>query len=134
MKSKEIIIALGILGLAGCATTRNNTDLETQNTRGRVNELEAQLQEKDRQIAALQEALSQGAHAEMQVVPGVSLKDIQIAIKNAGYDPGKLDGVMGRKTRKAIKDFQKANGLSVTGKVGAETWLLLQQYLHKKVK
>ena len=134
MKSKEIIIALGILGLAGCATTRNNTDLEMQNMRSRVNELQAQLQEKDQQIVSLQEALSQGAPAEMQVVPGVSLKDIQIALKNAGYDPGKLDAVMGRKTRKAIKDFQKANGVSVTGKVDNDTWLLLQQYLHKKVK
>ena len=84
MKSKEIIIALGILGLAGCATTRNNTDLEMQNMRSRVNELQAQLQEKDQQIVSLQEALSPGAHAEMQVVPGVSLKDIQIALKNAG--------------------------------------------------
>jgi peptidoglycan hydrolase-like protein with peptidoglycan-binding domain len=32
-------------------------------------------------------------------------------------------------TRKAIEEFQKANGLEVDGKVGPKTWRVLSKYL-----
>ncbi|MCM8792068.1 MAG: peptidoglycan-binding protein, partial [Candidatus Omnitrophica bacterium] len=59
---------------------------------------------------------------------------IQIALKNAGYNPGEIDGKMGKQTRQAIRAFQKANGLVVDGKVGKRTWSLLREYLYKKAK
>ena len=34
----------------------------------------------------------------------------------------------GRGTKKAIKEFQKANGLRADGVVGAKTWELLSKY------
>ncbi len=57
------------------------------------------------------------------------IKDIQLALKNAGFDPGPVDGVMGRKTKRAVREFQGANGLKVDGKVGPKTWAALQKYL-----
>jgi carboxyl-terminal processing protease len=57
-----------------------------------------------------------------------------MALKNAGYDPGKIDGKMGKQSSEAIKAFQKANNLPVDGKVGKKTWSLLRDYLNKKVK
>ena len=33
-----------------------------------------------------------------------------------------VDGVFGDKTRAAVKDYQKKNGLSVDGVVGSKTW------------
>jgi peptidoglycan hydrolase-like protein with peptidoglycan-binding domain len=39
-----------------------------------------------------------------------------------------VDGKMGKQTRKAVRDFQRANGLVVDGKVGKKTWSLLEPY------
>jgi len=56
--------------------------------------------------------------------------DIQTALKNAGFYSGSIDGKIGPKSKKAIEDFQSANGLKVDGKVGAKTWELLSKYLN----
>ena len=56
-------------------------------------------------------------------------KDIQAALKNAGFDPGKVDGKMGPRTRQAIKDFQKSKGLVPDGVAGPKTWNLLGKHL-----
>jgi len=48
--------------------------------------------------------------------------EIQTALKNAGFYTGNIDGKIGPKSKKAIEDFQKANGLKVDGKVGPKTW------------
>jgi len=55
--------------------------------------------------------------------------DIQTALKNAGFDPGSIDGKMGPKTKKAVQEFQSANGLDADGKVGPKTWAALSKYL-----
>ncbi len=56
-------------------------------------------------------------------------KDIQRALKNAGFDVGTIDGKIGPKTRKAIEDFQRSKGLKADGKVGPKTWGELERYL-----
>ena len=56
-------------------------------------------------------------------------KEIQLALKNAGFDPGSLDGKMGARTRQAVKDFQKSKGLVPDGVVGPKTWNLLSKNL-----
>lgn len=56
-------------------------------------------------------------------------KDIQRALKNAGFDVGTIDGKIGPKTKKAIEDFQRSKGLKVDGKVGPMTWSELEKYL-----
>ena len=50
------------------------------------------------------------------------LADVQRALQQAGFDPGPIDGQMGRRTRRALKSFQSANNLKPTGEVNAETW------------
>ncbi|MBM3243656.1 MAG: peptidoglycan-binding protein, partial [Candidatus Omnitrophica bacterium] len=54
-----------------------------------------------------------------------SAKDIQLALINAGYNPGKVDGRIGKQTIEAIKSFQKAHNLVADGKVGKKTWAVL---------
>lgn len=56
-------------------------------------------------------------------------KDIQRALKNAGFDVGTIDGKIGPRTKKAIEDFQRSKGLKVDGKVGPMTWAELEKYL-----
>ncbi|MFH1281264.1 MAG: peptidoglycan-binding domain-containing protein [Candidatus Omnitrophota bacterium] len=54
--------------------------------------------------------------------------EIQKALKKAGFYTGSIDGKVGPKSKKAIEDFQKANGLKVDGKVGPKTWEAMSKY------
>ena len=56
-------------------------------------------------------------------------KDIQLALKSAGFYNGHIDGKIGKSTKKAIREFQKANDLKTDGVVGPKTRDLLLQYL-----
>jgi peptidoglycan hydrolase-like protein with peptidoglycan-binding domain len=56
--------------------------------------------------------------------------EIQTALKHAGFYAGNIDGKIGPKSKKAIEDFQSANGLKVDGKIGVKTWEALGKYLN----
>jgi murein L,D-transpeptidase YcbB/YkuD len=146
------ILALGavflfIFSLSGCATTKNNKDLEAQGLRNQIMVLESQIQTKDNEISVLRDELSKlekdnqalaseletkQAYLEAKTRP--SIKQIQTALLNAGYNPGAIDGKLGKQTKEAIKAFQKANNLNIDGTVGKKTWSLLREYLDKKIK
>lgn len=49
------------------------------------------------------------------------VKQVQEALKKEGHDPGPVDGVMGNKTQQALRDFQKAKNLKVTGRLDDPT-------------
>ncbi len=55
-------------------------------------------------------------------------KDIQIALRNAGFYNGEIDGDIGPMTEQAIRQFQRMHNLSVDGKVGPKTWSVLKKY------
>jgi murein L,D-transpeptidase YcbB/YkuD len=57
-------------------------------------------------------------------------KEIQAALKNAGFYNGAIDGKIGPGSKRAIEEFQKANGLTADGKVGPKTWSALSQHLN----
>jgi len=46
---------------------------------------------------------------------------LQVALDRAGFSPGVIDGTLGQKTRQAIRAFQEANDLAVTGNPDAQT-------------
>jgi uncharacterized protein (TIGR02594 family) len=50
-----------------------------------------------------------------------SVREIQQALKDKGFDPGGIDGVWGRKTIAAVKQFQSEQGLNIDGIVGPKT-------------
>jgi len=54
---------------------------------------------------------------------------IQSILKEAGLDPGVIDGKMGNKTKAAVKKFQKAHGLKPDGKIGYQTLSKMSAYL-----
>jgi peptidoglycan hydrolase-like protein with peptidoglycan-binding domain len=51
---------------------------------------------------------------------GDIISKIQEALNNAGFSPGKVDGVMGWRTTNALKAFQEKNELA-TGGITYET-------------
>lgn len=44
-----------------------------------------------------------------------TVRDVQRALKTAGYNPGPVDGVYGTQTREAVTAFQKQKGLATGG-------------------
>lgn len=52
---------------------------------------------------------------------GTRVKEIQTRLKSWGYYSGAVDGVYGSQTEKAVRYFQRKNGLSVDGQVGNQT-------------
>ena len=65
-------------------------------------------------------ALSQYAEADLykKGASGSMVREIQTRLKAWGYYSGQVDGVYGSQTEKAVRYFQKKNGLSVDGQVG----------------
>ena len=53
---------------------------------------------------------------------GPAVKTVQSRLGALGYECGPADGIFGRKTRWAVRRFQKARGLKVDGIVGTGTW------------
>lgn len=49
------------------------------------------------------------------------VKAAQQALRDKGYDPGPADGMMGPRTRAAVRDFQRQEGLTVTGRLDGDT-------------
>ncbi|TAV19072.1 hypothetical protein ELI35_37825 [Rhizobium ruizarguesonis] len=47
--------------------------------------------------------------------------ELQIALKDHGFDPGKVDGLFGNATEAAVFSFQLSEGLLPDGEVGPET-------------
>jgi hypothetical protein len=58
----------------------------------------------------------------LEAVPGQNpVREAQIALRNAGFDPGEIDGVMGVRTRAALREFQASHGLPQTGRLDTTT-------------
>lgn len=49
------------------------------------------------------------------------VRQIQGILQERGYDPGPLDGALGKKTREALRLFQKDHHLAVTGEIDPDT-------------
>ena len=50
-----------------------------------------------------------------------TITKVQKTLKEKGFDPGPIDGLMGPRTSKALRDFQIQNDIQVTGEINRET-------------
>jgi hypothetical protein len=66
------------------------------------------------------------AKAAPPPAPAMTVAEAQRLLARAGYRPGPADGMMGRNTIDALKKFQRAQKLPVTGEIDAETALRLR--------
>lgn len=77
--------------------------------------------------------------AETKIIGPISgfngrVKEIQKILEDLGFDPGSVDGRMGARTRLAIKEFQKKEGLTINGKIDSKTWFALNDKKEKIIK
>lgn len=139
MVARFIIVLILITALTSCLKKNSDENLfvepavteETSYTamENVSQDEEIQAQPGQKKSVSVESAVTQVSQAEKP-----STQDIQRALKNADLYEGKIDGISGPKTRKAIKDFQFQKGLKVDGKVGPETWKKLKEYLNKKAR
>lgn len=80
-------------------------------------------------LAPAQSAMETGSAQPTE--ESARVREIQLALRAAGFDPGSADGRLGPRTRTAVREFQQANGLEADGKVGPRTWAKLEPYLQK---
>lgn len=151
-KSFVFVVSLitAMIFVSGCSTVPKKFKEEVAGIKSRVETLETKVegveskqQEVDRVTSEQAQAIEdmKTSKAASFVATNVSVKprefksrrrvkETQSALKNAGFYNGKIDGVKGKRTRKAIREFQKANGLKADGVVGAQTWELLGKYAY----
>lgn len=72
-------------------------------------------------VLAAKDATTTEAAVLKQGSTGSSVRTLQTKLKSWGYYTGSVDGIYGSQTVKAVKYFQRKNGLAVDGIVGAKT-------------
>ncbi len=140
-----VLAGLVMFAVVGCETVPKKFKEEVSGIKTRVETLETKVESVEskqaevertanEQAQKLEEMKATGeAKTNISVKPrgGKSkewIKELQTCLKNAGFYTGKIDGVKGRNTRRAIREFQRANGLTADGAVGKKTWELLSKY------
>ncbi|MDD5504644.1 MAG: peptidoglycan-binding protein [Candidatus Omnitrophica bacterium] len=83
--------------------------------------------EKKEELAVTTEAETK---TDKPVVYGNRNKQIQIALRKAGFYEGNIDGKIGPQSKAAIRLFQNSKGLKVDGIAGDKTMAELEKYLN----
>ena len=156
----SVILTLSFFFFTGCVTTRpqqkdtfldeiNQLSLKVHSLEQENRTLQQENGENERTVAQLEDNIANlKVEQTAQIKPNLPAqftktnsrplkrtnKNIQRALKTAGYDIGTVDGKIGPRTRSAIVAFQKTNGLNADGTVGVNTWAKLQTYLAKTDK
>ena len=118
-KNISFLFIIGLIFVFGC-----NQKIE-QATRETTSKTESPLTENEPAVSASKS--TESTSSELSTLP--SPQEIQQALKNASLYQGKIDGNIGPKTKRAIKEFQTRNNLNADGKVGSKTWDKLKVYL-----
>lgn len=62
-----------------------------------------------------------GMHSRMSHVSQADVRDVQQKLQADNLYQGKIDGMLGAQTRRAIAEYQKQNGLRVTANLDRQT-------------
>ncbi len=152
MRAVKFLVVVAALLLAGCAAGRRVQDLETRvgildsrvaSVEQRQGIAESQTGESRESVGYLKGKVESFPVSPTTIVVGakgsegspfnvpagkMSKKDIQAALKNANFYNGPVDGVIGKRTKRAIREFQSSVGLKADGIAGKETLEKLAVY------
>ena len=147
---KSLFALIFVFSLAGCAMGRKEAAVDPLQMR--ITQLEENLQQKEEEISDLKDQVDslsedmkqKGSFAKRSgssdafdlnykkegiLRVDVNPDQVQLALKNAGYYNGPVDGKIGEKTKRAIAEFQKTHDLNPDGVIGKKTWNTLKTYL-----
>ena len=136
-------ILLGTMALTtGCASKKRH-QRDVTNLQNQIGALQSEVARLDQALKETEAKSSQGLNAGgesalTKFTQGALYKtpsgfelpaaSIQQALKKAGYYQGALDGKIGSKTKQALRNFQRDNGLDPDGICGRQTWSKLQTF------
>jgi len=124
MIDEQTLTALQIKSATGSATNAQSARPPGQNTQSSSNVGNSQLPQQQSQIPEALPRTEQSV-GDIGVGPTASdredVRQAQMALKNRGYDPGEMNGMVSSQTQVAIRQFQTANSLPVTGKLDLQT-------------
>jgi len=131
------VVVLAVVAIAGCGKKQETEDMQpitmdSLSTMTAVSQVSPDLKAQETKVLS---PVTPAVTKELGVLPPQgpykpAAQEIQTALKNAGYYTGAIDGKIGPKSKKAIEEFQKANGLKADSKVGPRTWGVLSRYLN----
>jgi len=124
-----------VFSLVGCATGSKKQPAQAQPA---ISEKPARVYQQEEYRWDREDSWVSGSHEKAVKKSPVaktdihlSPKQIQRALKNAGYYQGPIDGKIGPKTKEAIVKFQKASALKADGIVGKRTAAELNKHLSR---
>jgi len=126
-----ILFVLLVFVLAGCATSSKKQPAQSQPlVSQKAYQQESYSRDYDNNDTWSSDSYEKPAKKSYSE-PSVELspKQIQRALKKAGFYKGEIDGKVGSKTRAAIIKFQRAHGLREDGVAGKRTNEELRKYL-----
>jgi len=127
MFARMFLFVVFVVFLSGCATSSKKQATQSP---GLVQESSSRHYDDDDKWSteSYENPAKQGSsEPAIQLSP----KQIQRALKSAGFYQGPIDGKIGSKTKGAIVKFQKAKGLKADGIVGKRTSTELNRYLSR---
>lgn len=118
------VVALGA-GLAAPAradTVGQKVKTGVEKTKDAANKVEDKVEDKAKDVKdRMLGRNTEGPEDHHGAMKHQDVMAAQQALKDKGRDPGVIDGKMGRRTRAALADYQKAEGLKVTGRLDEDT-------------
>lgn len=137
MVVRALALFFALIFFAGCATTHKGPEAKKRQAISDTKYHTGQIQGSDREEDSFsnqwentQDYSSGSLRQKETIAMQLSPRQIQTALKNAGYYKGPIDGKIGPKTKEAIRSFQKAKGLKADGMVGKRTTEKLSKYLN----
>jgi peptidoglycan hydrolase-like protein with peptidoglycan-binding domain len=124
--------------VAEMQTRMEDHEKEIVDLKYEVKEMTSKLEEQETEPAADESATSVESGPAKVLEPkgldiirvGISGRELQRALKAAGVYEGKVDGMVGPRTKASVVEFQKAHSLKADGVVGQKTWSELKVYLN----
>lgn len=137
MKKAVILVIALTMTLTGCALFEtpdiNSLKKRVSALESRQDAIEGQTEGKSESVTYVSTAkIEETTIPEETTSISMTDKEVQRALKNAGYYYGDIDGKIGSKSKRAIREFQADNGLKVDGIAGPQTKKALLRYLDIK--
>ena len=107
---------------ATAETVKEKVKTGVQKTKDAVDRVEDKIEDKAKDVKdRMLGRKTEGPEDHHGTMKNQKVMSAQQALKDKGHDPGTIDGQMGPRTRAALADYQKAEGLKQTGRLDDET-------------
>jgi len=107
---------------ATAETVKEKVKTGVQKTKDAADRVEDKIEDKAKDVKdRMLGRKTEGPEDHHGTMKNQKVMSAQQALKDKGHDPGTIDGQMGPRTRAALADYQKAEGLKQTGRLDDET-------------